>query len=270
MVVYHGSDHKFDELRLCPEHTYPETFREGKGVGIYFTDLVSEAYNYGKYVYEIEIPDGLVVNCCDKKWRRAYYKQFVDFMRQRFDIRLDKAMKSCLYGERSLDDELNDLIAYDVNDFAEGFLEHVSGCLSVDDATWDTYWAAAVEFDRENYHTVYWFERTRDEHKGVILKLVDGIRLLGRMCPASGVYTDFKTGQEIDFCVELDAWFELVYPALSDPGVDGQEKDRLVQEAVRMIQLRRPWDWGKTMSFLRDVRNGKAKRDATRRFRCVR
>lgn len=276
MIVFHGSDYEFETLRICPEHTYLETLRLGRGPGIYFTDLVSEAYAYGTYVYEIEIPDDVVVSCCDWKWRQQYYGSFIKYMEGKSGIPVDDLVRrecaerySCegLGRTALLRKLLEELVMNDVNVFGDALLIEISGYFPDElDDIWQEADRHAVEFDRENYHAAYWFERTRDEHKGVILKLVDGIRLLSRTRLSAGICTDLRTGAEHDLDAELGAWFAAAYPVLSDPDAGGPRKQQLIRDATRLIQLRYPWRWKKILAFLGRISDGRVKRDAEKRF----
>lgn len=278
MIVYHGSDYEFDELKICPEHTNSYTYLCGQGPGIYFTDRVSEAYKRGKYVYEIEIPDDVLVNCCDRKWQMEYYRSFVAWMYEKCGIRVDQALRASFAVVGSVCDIdirvglvhlIGDHITCQVNNFGEVIFVDVSEFVFEDEDTWVTYLNQAKKFDWMNYHTVYWFERGHDGHKGVILELSDDIRLLSRTCPVCGDHVDFVTGCKSDLRAELDAWFERACPVLSDFTVGRSEKDKLLQDAMRMIRLVSPCHWRRIVLFLENVRKGTVRGNAKREFRFV-
>jgi len=57
MIVYHGSSVLFKELKIGEEYSNGHGSKNNEGLGIYFSDDMSVAAEYGKYIYEIEIPD---------------------------------------------------------------------------------------------------------------------------------------------------------------------------------------------------------------------
>lgn len=277
MVVYHGSDHEFDKLKICCDEDWS---RDGHWPGVYFTDRPSEAFRYGKYIYEIEIPNGRVANWCSKAWRREYYEKFVKWMRKKSGFYVDLAARFYCWQHRPCTTDpdvfLDEVLLYVCKDDVDGFgyellmefIEDVDAPYSaIDDVTLRAYRECASGFDEAHEYPAFWFLRNREDHKGVIRKLSEDIRLLGRTSPRSGEHVDFLTGHETDLRDELDDWFMKAFPVLSDPDVDGSEKDRLVQEAlpkIRLVSVTYPL---RTFSFLRKVRNGKVGFDQARRFR---
>lgn len=55
VIVYHGSNHRFDTIRIKKDKT-KESSKLNEGYGIYFSLDRSVAESYGKYVYTLEIP----------------------------------------------------------------------------------------------------------------------------------------------------------------------------------------------------------------------
>lgn len=61
MIVYHGSNHNFRTLRLCPKYTGQST-KENEGVGIYFSPNRQVAESYGKYIYTLDVSDDTMID----------------------------------------------------------------------------------------------------------------------------------------------------------------------------------------------------------------
>lgn len=71
-IFYHGSNTKFDKFKL--EFVNTGTKKQDYGYGIYLTSLKDEAENYGKIVYQVEIPklDSSYIDA-----NKVYNKSFV-------------------------------------------------------------------------------------------------------------------------------------------------------------------------------------------------
>lgn len=61
MIVYHGSNHNFEKLKIVKRNTKNSSLLN-EGYGIYFNLNPSVASTYGKYLYTIEISDMLVLD----------------------------------------------------------------------------------------------------------------------------------------------------------------------------------------------------------------
>ena len=57
MIVYHGSDSNFKQLKISKSLTKRSSTLDNEGVGIYFTTDIDTARGYGKYLYTLEIND---------------------------------------------------------------------------------------------------------------------------------------------------------------------------------------------------------------------
>lgn len=70
MIVYHGSNSNFKNLRISKSLVKNNSTLENEGLGIYFSTNRSIAESYGKYVYTLEINDKYVsdfrnINTCE-------------------------------------------------------------------------------------------------------------------------------------------------------------------------------------------------------------
>ena len=57
MIVYHGSDSNFKQLRISKSLVKHRSTLDNEGLGIYFTTDKNIAREYGKYIYTLEIND---------------------------------------------------------------------------------------------------------------------------------------------------------------------------------------------------------------------
>ena len=57
MIVYHGSNANFKQLRISSSLVKRESTKTNEGMGIYFSTNKEVAKSYGKYLYTLEIND---------------------------------------------------------------------------------------------------------------------------------------------------------------------------------------------------------------------
>lgn len=92
IVLYHGSDHKFDEFSF--KKIGKESGTIGAGFGMYFSDDKSDALMYGKYVYtcNYDLKDNLSnesVTITPAKLHSIINKINDDFGKSYFDLHKD-------------------------------------------------------------------------------------------------------------------------------------------------------------------------------------
>jgi hypothetical protein len=57
MIVYHGSDSNFKQLKISKSLVKSRSTEVNEGYGIYFSTDIEVAKSYGKYIYTLEIND---------------------------------------------------------------------------------------------------------------------------------------------------------------------------------------------------------------------
>lgn len=62
MIVYHGSNSRFKQLRIAKNLVKSNSSLLNEGMGIYFSLDKSVAYSYGKYLYTLELNDEYVID----------------------------------------------------------------------------------------------------------------------------------------------------------------------------------------------------------------
>lgn len=74
MIVYHGSNSRFETLRISKSLVKSEASELNEGIGIYFSTFKSVACSYGKYMYTLEINDNCLLDFRKKPVIRKYLK----------------------------------------------------------------------------------------------------------------------------------------------------------------------------------------------------
>lgn len=74
MIVYHGSNSRFETLRISKSLVKSDASALNEGMGIYFSTFKSVACSYGKYVYTLEINDDCLIDFRKKPIIRKYLK----------------------------------------------------------------------------------------------------------------------------------------------------------------------------------------------------
>ena len=87
MVVYHGSSHNFNTLRLVKKNTSESTMLN-EGLGIYFSSDIEVASSYGRYLYRLELNDSVVWDFRDLRHCYVFVNQFGQQFRKRWNIRI--------------------------------------------------------------------------------------------------------------------------------------------------------------------------------------
>lgn len=62
MLVYHGSNSNFKQLRISKSLVKHDSTLDNEGLGIYFTTDYDVARSYGRYVYTLEINNDCIVD----------------------------------------------------------------------------------------------------------------------------------------------------------------------------------------------------------------
>lgn len=60
IIVYHGSNHKFDLFKN--DFVGGEKANDAQGPGIYFTDNIDDASHYGKYLYTVKLTPNKILS----------------------------------------------------------------------------------------------------------------------------------------------------------------------------------------------------------------
>lgn len=88
MVVYHGSNHSFQTMRIRKDLTKQSTL-ENEGYGIYFSLSRAVAESYGKWLYTIAVNDRFLVDMRSMRNCRVYVMKLRQEMLMMFKIRLE-------------------------------------------------------------------------------------------------------------------------------------------------------------------------------------
>jgi hypothetical protein len=88
MLVYHGSDSNFKQLRIAKSLCKRGSTVHNEGYGIYFTTDLEIAKSYGKYVYILEINDTVLHDFRRKNECTTYVSKLVTMLRKETNINL--------------------------------------------------------------------------------------------------------------------------------------------------------------------------------------
>lgn len=89
MVVYHGSNSNFKQLRISKDLVKRNSTLDNEGSGIYFSTDRSVAESYGKYIYVLEVNDGLLWDFTKLSKCREYVELIRNAVFKRFKIKIE-------------------------------------------------------------------------------------------------------------------------------------------------------------------------------------
>ena len=72
MIVYHGSNSRFEKLRIHKDLVKHNSTMLNEGLGIYFSTDIEVARSYGKYMYTLELNDRYVRDFRNKRVCKKY------------------------------------------------------------------------------------------------------------------------------------------------------------------------------------------------------
>lgn len=90
MLVYHGSNSRFETLRLSKNLVKSEATMLNEGMGIYFSIYKDVAGSYGKYLYTLEINDKYLMDFRKKVVCKQYINQICKYIREKEDIYINQ------------------------------------------------------------------------------------------------------------------------------------------------------------------------------------
>lgn len=88
MIVYHGSNHRFQKLRISKSLVERKSTLENEGCGIYFSTDRTVAESYGKYVYTLEINDTYFQDFRKQEVCENYINQLQQYILSKTNINL--------------------------------------------------------------------------------------------------------------------------------------------------------------------------------------
>lgn len=80
MIVYHGSNSNFKQLRISKSLVKHNSTSLNEGLGIYFSLDKKVASSYGKYLYTLELNDNFVLDFRKKQMCRAYVNKLRQYI----------------------------------------------------------------------------------------------------------------------------------------------------------------------------------------------
>lgn len=90
MIIYHGSNHRFEKPRISRSLTEKKSTAENEGAGLYFSTDRSVAESYGKYLYVIEIDDKDIMDFRKKSVCKQYVNDLCAYMLSKTGIDVTK------------------------------------------------------------------------------------------------------------------------------------------------------------------------------------
>ena len=88
MVVYHGSNSSFKNLRISSSLVQKESTKTNEGMGIYFSTDLEVARSYGKYIYTIEINDAYFQDFRQRAVCQRYVNTIIKQIRDKTGVNL--------------------------------------------------------------------------------------------------------------------------------------------------------------------------------------
>ena len=85
-IVYHGSNHNFQTLRISERLVNSEATLRNEGLGIYFSTNPEVAKSYGRYLYTLEINNKYLKDFRDQKTCDKYLMDIVKYIKAEFNI----------------------------------------------------------------------------------------------------------------------------------------------------------------------------------------
>lgn len=90
MIVYHGSNSRFDHLLINKKLCKHESTKLNEGYGIYFSTNASVANSYGKYCYTLMINDNYFLDFRKKDVCRNYLLSFRNYIYNQVKVDISK------------------------------------------------------------------------------------------------------------------------------------------------------------------------------------
>lgn len=88
MLVYHGSNSNFKNLRISKSLVKSSATLVNEGIGIYFSTKREVAESYGKYIYTIEIDDKYITDFTKKSNCKKYINEIVKEVEKQTQINI--------------------------------------------------------------------------------------------------------------------------------------------------------------------------------------
>lgn len=86
MLVYHGSDSNFKNLRISKSLVKHQSTLENEGLGIYFSTDREVARSYGKYIYSLYVNDSYLLDFRKKSVCVSYMTKIIGYVRAKSGI----------------------------------------------------------------------------------------------------------------------------------------------------------------------------------------
>lgn len=90
MIVYHGSNSRFNTLKISKSLVRFDSTLTNEGLGIYITLDKAVAYSYGKYLYTLEIDDKYIKDFRLREVCERYIKGIRDEIMNKFNLDIFK------------------------------------------------------------------------------------------------------------------------------------------------------------------------------------
>lgn len=90
MIVYHGSNSNFRQLRISSTLTKYESTMNNEGPGIYFSTDKNVARSYGKWIYILEINDRVLKDFRNKQVCIGYVNSIIKEIQKKYSIDISK------------------------------------------------------------------------------------------------------------------------------------------------------------------------------------
>lgn len=88
MIVYHGSDSNFKQLRIAKDLVKRISTADNEGMGIYFSTDKMVARSYGKYIYTLEVNDDCFLDFRKESVCKSYVNKIIQEVYQKCGVNL--------------------------------------------------------------------------------------------------------------------------------------------------------------------------------------
>lgn len=88
MLVYHGSNREFDELKIDSSLVSRDSSLQNEGIGVYFSLYKDVAQSYGRVVYTLDVNDRLLLDFRRSVVCRKYIRGILQEVRKTFGVSL--------------------------------------------------------------------------------------------------------------------------------------------------------------------------------------